>query len=92
MTLDPYGHLMSERVTEAATLYDPFRQAATSRKARRNVPSPGLRERRSRRGPSCGPYWERLSSSLARRRSRRFSHNAVNDFFTRLRTRAMRAP
>ncbi len=28
MTLDTYGHLMSERVTEAASLYDPLAVAA----------------------------------------------------------------
>jgi integrase len=30
MTLDVYGHLMSERVTEAAALYDPLRRASVS--------------------------------------------------------------
>ncbi len=27
MTLDTYGHLMTERVEEAAKLYDPMREA-----------------------------------------------------------------
>ncbi len=29
VTLDTYGHLMTDRVTEAAALYDPLRAAAT---------------------------------------------------------------
>ncbi|MBA3734844.1 MAG: hypothetical protein H0W90_06560 [Actinobacteria bacterium] len=28
MTLDTYGHLMHERISEAADLYDPLRKAA----------------------------------------------------------------
>ena len=29
-TLDTYGHLMNDRVSEAAKLYDPLRAVATS--------------------------------------------------------------